>query len=108
MLVDGKDFNVSVPIDTPPTSSGLGLLTPVNDFEVCFVVTIFGDNVLEDAVETANLLVMAGSIPVTNINILIEDDDSSKLTVHQSWDNMTIFYILYWVCVAEMRIQLIV
>ena len=82
--VDGKDFNISVPIDTPPTSSGLGLLTPVNDFEVCFVVTIFGDNVLEDAVKTANLLVMAGSTAVTNINILIEDDDSSKLTVTQS------------------------
>lgn len=67
--------------DITPTSSGQGMLTPAGQIEVCFMITIIGDNILEDPVETANLQVYAGLVPVVKIDVLIEDDDSSKLAV---------------------------
>lgn len=55
------------------------MLMPANNFEICFMVTIFGDNVLENSVETIVLQVDSGSEVLTNITVDVVDDDSSKL-----------------------------
>ena len=82
-IPDGTDFSVSAMLDIPMESSGDGLLAPAS-FEACFNVTIFGDDLVENSPETVSLRVMSGATQLVDINVNIQDDDSSKLQYSQS------------------------